>query len=569
MLGSPVAGSRKISFTREDLDGIGYNERMISFALPSKHLGNLLGKFRTKVSESAALFCLLSGVPFSFPAACQSVSVEVSSFGARCDGHTDDTPAIQAAINHISAAGGGTVRFAGTCTGPYYLNSFTRADPFWTYNLLLPSNVTLQGQPGAKLLQGPRGTSQIYMQRTAAIGVGPHPACFSSSPCNGGWYALKPFLRNDPQITLAAAVNASRFRAGDTVFVAASTRVINGGVLTGEPNIVAAVDSNTAELQMKYPLSRSFSSPLVANTSALTTHNITIKNLIIQAWCPLAIYNTFDIDIENNTFISDQTNRLGAYNLDIGTVRQFLFKNNVMNAATSAGREIPGMQMPMQDSYDLTWDSNTFYATGWNFGSEYTAHEKIINNHIWISRAERSGASPGIVMGGQDILFSHNDVHGGISNRNGIPVLLADYYAGSATYADYTGELRIEDNTIECTSPVLTYCLYLQIPGTVVSGNHITATGTTHGIIILKPPRGTSNNITVTHNTIAVEQGVGVVVRPSPIPSAVVRDNQITGMGPECIRVASSAGDQGEDTLSGNMNTGCQIPVLTDTPPVR
>jgi hypothetical protein len=541
---------------------------MTSSMLSSESMDRVLKKFRKNASRTVVLICLLSGVPFSFPAACQSASVDVKSFGARCDGYSDDTPAIQTAIDHISAAGGGTVRFPATCTGPYYLNSFTssRVDGFWTYNLLLPSNVTLQGEPGVKLLQGPHGTSQKTSQVTAAIGVGPHPGCYSSSPCNGGWYALKPFAKNDPQITLTAPGDALRFKVDDSVFVAASTKVLIGGVLTGEPNIVSAVDANTGELRMKYPLSRAFPSPSVANTTGLSTRNIAIKNLIIQAWCPLGIYNAFDIYIENNTFIVDQNNRPHAYDLDLGAVRQLVFKNNIVYAATSAGHDIEQMQMPMQSSYDLTWDGNTFYTTGWNFGSEFTAHEKITNNHIWISG---TAAAPAIVAGGEDVVFSHNDVHAGTENRIGRG-LLTDYFAGGDNYLDYSGELRIEDNTIDCTNQVLSYCVLLHVPGTVLSGNHISAVGNAVGIVIKAPKIASNNgavahNLTVAHNTVTVQQGVGITVIPSLVYPAKVEGNQINTMGADCIRVTSSPGDKGEDIVSGNMSAGCQIPVRTET----
>src|SRR5262252_10572658 len=73
-------------------------------------------------------------------------SLNAITAGAKCDGVTDDTPALQAAINSLSAhAGGGTLILPGaTCL----LNSYTQDNPAtgpFFRNLLVPSNVFIQG----------------------------------------------------------------------------------------------------------------------------------------------------------------------------------------------------------------------------------------------------------------------------------------------------------------------------------------------------------------------------------------------------------------------------------------
>lgn len=65
----------------------------------------------------------------------------VTEFGAVPDGKTDNTAAIQKAIDACTAAGGGTVRVAG--------------GPFMTYTLSLRSNVRLEIEAGASLEGGP------------------------------------------------------------------------------------------------------------------------------------------------------------------------------------------------------------------------------------------------------------------------------------------------------------------------------------------------------------------------------------------------------------------------------
>src|SRR5215472_4290750 len=75
-----------------------------------------------------------------------ATTISVATYGAKCDGTTDDTAAIQSALNAAAAAGGGTVTLPGsTCL----LNSFTpTVNPAAYYNLHVPSGVTLQGVIG-------------------------------------------------------------------------------------------------------------------------------------------------------------------------------------------------------------------------------------------------------------------------------------------------------------------------------------------------------------------------------------------------------------------------------------
>src|SRR5215469_7269248 len=138
-------------------------------------------------------FSLLVG--FHGASAFATTAISVATYGAQCDGFTDDRAAIQSALNAAAAAGGGTVTLPGsTCL----LNSFSPSlHPWGFYNLNVPSGVTLQGVIGSKLLQGPGGRQNISKIPGATsisntvLTVGNNYAVIQfQSKSNGGFYSL-------------------------------------------------------------------------------------------------------------------------------------------------------------------------------------------------------------------------------------------------------------------------------------------------------------------------------------------------------------------------------------------
>jgi polygalacturonase/rhamnogalacturonyl hydrolase YesR len=96
----------------------------------------------------AAVIGRVSAPPIRAAAAVAPVAYDVRAFGAKGDGRTLDTAAVNKAIAAAHAAGGGTVRFA--------------AGTYLSYSIHLQSHVTLQLESGATLLAAAPSPGQGY-----------------------------------------------------------------------------------------------------------------------------------------------------------------------------------------------------------------------------------------------------------------------------------------------------------------------------------------------------------------------------------------------------------------------
>ena len=215
--------------------------------------------------------------------AAPSKVISVKDYGAIRDGVTDDRLNIQAVIDSLSAAGGGTLEVP---AGTYLLNSYSHSlHPWFFYNLIAGSNIKVQGTAGAKFLQGPAGrAAQIpgaTQVRNTVLVFGNQNYIvpeFQTLPLNGGFYSLQPTMANSLSVILSNPAQASSFQVGDYVSLYASTL---GDVIPGETSQVTSVNANTGILGLNHPLARSFSgNPVIANVAALATVNTGIDSYL-------------------------------------------------------------------------------------------------------------------------------------------------------------------------------------------------------------------------------------------------------------------------------------------------
>ena len=317
---------------------------------------------------------------------------DVTAYGAVGDGVADDAPAIQRAIHAAMVAGGGTVYFPART---YLLNSHHPSrHPWMFYNLIIGSNVTLSGQRGARLLQGPRGRHALparakEVQNTVcAFGLDYTTIRFQSLSHNGGFRSLKPTHAGATTVTLAKTLDASYFAKGDYVAIYAQT---SGDVLPTETSQIASVDASTGVLSLTQPLARSFSTPAIAKVTSLATTKVSMENLIVQGAEPLAVTEAFGFTAQGNQLIIDTS--IGGGNvtgLNLNTLNGFQF---IGNTVTCIGPSYCVVELPQRNSQNGVLEGNTFEVKQMGMG-EYAAHWRFTKNTFTL-HPDYTGRRPG------------------------------------------------------------------------------------------------------------------------------------------------------------------------------
>jgi hypothetical protein len=482
-------------------------------------------------------------------AAKQPGSFNVKDFGAKGDGVADDTFAVQSAINAAAkSAGGGTVIFP---KATYLLNSaYPSRHPWAFHNLLIESNVTLVGETGAKLLQGPKGWHPLpegaegVRNSVLAFGADHETIRFQNRDFNGGFFSLQATQASSTKVALKTSSDSSKFLPGDYVAIYETT---SGDVIPTETGQITTVNASTGELGLNEPLTRSFRTPSIANVTRLVTTNIGIKNLIVEGSEPLTVTEAFGFTAEDCRFINDTS--IGGKNVidyNLNTLNGFRF---LRNEFTSVGPGHAVMEMTQRNSRHGVWDSNTFDIIQGGMG-EYAADIQFTNNTFRLHPNARTNV--GLMIGGKDIVFRKNTVSGGnITSGQGWGCLLADCIGPG--YERYVGNIKIVDNTFNCQADG-NNCVHLVAPDTSFTGNTLNVKGSAIGIRAEGP---LPQSLTIKNNTLSMGTGIGIMIASQRADGSTVTGNTITGSGPHAIYVASpTKPNAGKHVIYGNTVTG-------------
>jgi hypothetical protein len=486
----------------------------------------------------------------------------VTAYGATGNGKTDDTAAIQAAIDAAMAAGGGTVTVP---VGTYLLDSYSpAAHPWFFHNLRVGSNVTIQATPGAKFLQGPNGRAPL---QPGASEVGTSVLVFGSRlytsntfqdpNLNGGFYDLNPTVANSTTIALNPASNYTNFHANDYVAIYAT---LAGDVNPSEATQIASV-SNTGVITLKYPLARSFSgTPQIANVTSLVTVNVGLNNLIVQGTEPLNVNEVFNFSASNNTFIVDTS--VGGNNIMDELMNDSRFVTFTNNIFTSIGPDLINLELPQRNSHNMTFTRNTFNVATVGFG-EFGADWTFTSNSFSVH--PDLYAASGIFTSGLNVQFTGNAVN---STSDSTPAYTD--YIGVDFNASSSGHVQILNNRFTCNQPTHSDCIDTKNIDTHIINNMIdnpfNATGSTQNGILVEGPRH-QTDVQIQQNTIYVEEGGnGIVLNATSPDTSNISCNNVTGNGSIGLYIATPTppAHTGSNTVVGNVVSGFGTNVAFD-----
>ncbi len=235
----------------------------------------------------------------------------VKAYGALCDGSTDDTTAVLAAITAASASGGVVLFPVGVCL----VNTTASAGGLTWILPIAAHNVTLAGEAGAILRTTASSGSLLFI---AGASLPSGPANWLANDCwrfTGDTYqgggAISPACPNALYninsgavkgaltVTTTTAANAGNFAAGDYIYIRAGQVVPDGNNWNAEPdgeiNVVLSANAGTGVITLERPLAKAY---VTEYQSAIGAASSTTVNTYT---CPLGVVKITPSTIKNFT----------------------------------------------------------------------------------------------------------------------------------------------------------------------------------------------------------------------------------------------------------------------------
>ena len=182
------------------------------------------------------------------------LSVSVTDFGAVGDGVTDDTQAIQDAIDSLAATGG-RVWFP---KGVYLLDTVTSAGGYYWCLSVVTDNVHLDFEVGTTLKTTQDASVIMAVGSSKVDGPEEWKTYRVGDPTTATYYDIDPVAKGDVKITLDDSGDAANFAVGDHIYIRTGQLVDRTGLDETDPtepdseiNVVTSIDG--ADLYLETP----------------------------------------------------------------------------------------------------------------------------------------------------------------------------------------------------------------------------------------------------------------------------------------------------------------------------
>lgn len=373
----------------------------------------------------------------------------VRDYGATGDGTTNDTAAIQAAIDAATAAAGGIVYFPSGTYSIVKLGSEQYALDIHGDNLIF------QGVGPSSVLKTSSGTANgwaLYCSGAGKLGM---TTWENNRYYESTKYTITPSLRGASFVTTATAAHAANFSPGDWIYIRTG-QTIDSSPGTDEPdseiNQVLSANSGTGVITLRWPLSKNYAQEyFVTGASGRTTTSVTanpallcISNVTDRTMVNLTIRDLGVADTTPEGFLAGgQMVGLRCENI-VGSYKAICLNMGDYRSGIVRGCQLRGTGKAVNESYvpvscakgttDVLWTENFFSSDGTTnmHLAEGNSGIKVVNNIIQSTPNTGGNHVLSIPTRAYDISMIGNTI---VSGGNGWGI----YFGGSATDPRYDG----------------------------------------------------------------------------------------------------------------------------------